>query len=333
MLSTEVRLVRRPHGDPTPADFEIGEVALPDVAPEGCVVVRNTWLSVDPYMRGRMDDVASYVAPFALGAAMDGAAVGTVVSSADQTLPVGTEVVHGLGWRDIAVVPAGAAHAIDTSIAPAPDHLGTFGMPGLTAYVGLTRIAPVATGDVVLVSGAAGAVGLVAGRVARAAGASLVIGTAGDPDKCRRLVDELGFDAAVDRRQGDLLTQLRDAAPVGIDVYFDNVGGDHLRAAVELMRPHGRIALCGAISEYNATGATPGPDNLILAIKRQLTLRGYLVGDHLDLFEEYLDHAVQWRSEGVLPDVRTEVVGLDSAVDAFLSMLSGGNVGKMVVRL
>jgi NADPH-dependent curcumin reductase CurA len=333
MLSTEVRLIRRPHGDPTPADFEIGEVEVPDVAPEGCVVIRNTWLSVDPYMRGRMDDVVSYVAPFALGVAMDGAAVGTVVSSTDETLPIGTEVVHGLGWRDVAVVPSGAARAIDTSVAPAPDHLGTFGMPGLTAYVGLTRVAPVASGDVVLVSGASGAVGLVAGRVARAAGASLVIGSAGGPDKCRRLVDELGFDAAVDRRRGDLLTQLRDVAPGGIDVYFDNVGGDHLRAAIELMRPHGRIALCGAISEYNATGPRPGPDNLILAIKRQLTLRGYLVGDHLDLFEDYLVRAAGWRRDGLLPEVRTEVVGLDSAVDAFLSMLSGGNVGKMVVKL
>jgi NADPH-dependent curcumin reductase CurA len=333
MKSREVRLVRRPQGEPRASDFEIAIVDLPSEPPEGWLMIANSWLSVDPYMRGRMDDSDSYVPPFALGVAMDGAAVGTVIRSGDVTVPVGTEVAHQLGWREFAMVPADAVRPIDTEVAPAAAHLGAFGMPGLTAYVGLTRIGPVSKQDVVLISGAAGAVGLVAGCVARASGASRVVGIAGGPEKCRRLVQEFGFDAAVDRRAGNLLDQLTEAAPDGVDVYFDNVGGDHLQAALDLMRPHGRIVLCGAISEYNATTAPPGPNNLILAIKRRLTLRGYLVGDHLDLYEEYLQRATRWRLDGTLRDTHTEVVGLESAVDAFLTMMSGGNTGKMVVRL
>ena len=333
MRSREVRLVRRPHGMPDPDDFAVVEVEVPERPPPGHVVVRNSWFSVDPYMRGRMDDADSYVAPFALGAPLDGAAVGTVVATADPAVPVGAAVVHDAGWREVASVPGAATRPIDATSESPEAFLGALGMPGLTAYVGLTRIAPVRPGDVVLVSGAAGAVGIVASCVARARGASRVIGIAGGPAKCRRLVGELGIDAALDHRAGELTAQLADAAPDGVDVYFDNVGGESLRAALATIRPHGRVALCGATSGYNATTPQPGPDNLILAITRQVTLRGFLVGDHLDLYAEFLERAGSWRRSGALPDVHTVRTGIEQAVGAFIGLLAGENVGKMLVRL
>jgi NADPH-dependent curcumin reductase CurA len=330
--SREVRLVRRPTGMPDPADFAVVDVDVPGPS-AGHVLVRNTWMSVDPYMRGRMDDAPSYVEPFALGEPLDGAAVGTVVQSADPAVAVGTIVVHDAGWREFAVLAAAAVRPIDTTLAPPEVFLGSLGMPGLTAYVALTRIAPVGPGDVVLVSGAAGAVGTVAGCVARARGAARVIGIAGGGEKCRRLVDGLGFDAALDHRAGDLTTQVAGAAPTGIDVYLDNVGGEPLRAALANIAPRGRIALCGAISGYIATTPPPGPDNLILAITRQVSLRGFLVGDHIDLYDEFRCRAATWLRSGALPAVQTVRFGIDSAVDAFIGLLSGANVGKMLVRL
>jgi NADPH-dependent curcumin reductase CurA len=333
MRGSEVRLVRRPTGIPVPDDFALAETAVDPVPPTGHVLVRNQLLSVDPYMRGRMDNADSYVAPFALGEAMDGAAIGVVVASADPRVAPGDVVAHDLGWREVAVVPAAAVRPVDVGQAPAEAYLGALGMTGLTAYVGLTRIAPITAGDVVYVSAAAGAVGLVAGTVARALGAGRVIGSAGSADKCRRLVTELGYDAAVNHRDGDLAAQLAQVAPDGIDVYFDNVGGAHLEAALATMRPEGRVALCGAIGEYNAAEPVPGPANLILAIKRCITLRGFLVGQHLDLYPEFLTLAHGWRRQGLLPDAQTVFSGIDNAVDAFLALMSGENTGKVLVRL
>jgi NADPH-dependent curcumin reductase CurA len=331
--SKEIHLVRRPVGEPQHSDFMTVETTVPDGVGPGELLVRNTWMSVDPYMRGRMSDTKSYVEPFALDAPLDGGAVGTVVASGDPAIPVGADVLHDLGWREYALVPASTARVVDTSAAPAPAYLGVLGMPGLTAYTGLTRIAPVKEGDVVFVSGAAGAVGLVAGTVARKKGASRVIGSAGGPEKTKRLVEEFGFDAAIDYRSGNLRKLLAEAAPDGIDVYFDNVGGDHLRAALSEIRNYGRIALCGAISQYNAIEPAPGPDNLAVAVARRLTLRGYIVTDHADLFGEYVEQASQWLRDGDLTDERMVVEGIDHAVDAFRGLLSGANTGKMVVRL
>ncbi len=284
-------------------------------------------------MRGRMDDVKSYIAPFALKAPLDGSAIGTVVASGDDRVPIGAEVRHDLGWREYALVPADSVTVVDTSVAPAPAYLGVLGMTGLTAYVGLTRIAPVREGDIVFISGAAGAVGLVAKTVARSQGAACVIGSAGGPDKARRLVEEFGYDAAIDYREGRLGRQLAAVAPDGVDVYFDNVGGDHLRAALSNLRDNARIALCGAISLYNATQPVPGPDNLGAAIVHRASLRGFLVFDHFDLYDEYLAKAVGWLASGELTDEQTVVDGIDHAVEAFRSLLAGGNTGKMVVRL
>jgi NADPH-dependent curcumin reductase CurA len=329
--SKAVHLVSRPVGEPTLSDFALRELSVADPGP-GQVLVRNDWISVDPYMRGRMNDVESYVPPFELGEPMDGGAVGTVVAS-ECEVPVGTVVVHRLGWREHATLTAAEVQPVDTSRASGCEYLGVLGMTGLTAYVGLKLIAPVKPDDVVFISGAAGAVGLVAGVVAKKLGASLVVGSAGGAEKARRLVEDFGYDVAIDYRAGDLRGQLTAAAPKGIDVYFDNVGGEHLRVAISAMRTHGRVALCGAISQYNATGPVTGPDNLVMAIGKRLSLRGYLVFDHFDLNEEYLALAAEWLRDGSLSNEQTIVDGIDHAPSALLDMLRGANTGKMLVRL
>jgi len=330
--SREFHLVRRPHGEPVPEDFALVETTVDSPAP-GRILVRNEWLSVDPYMRGRMNDVKSYVPPFALGAVMDGGAVGTVVESGDESVPVGTTVLHMAGWREYADVAAKSVQVVDTSIAPAQAYLGVLGTTGLTAYAGLVDIAPVKEGDVVFVSGAAGAVGSVAGQIARKLGAAKVIGSAGGAEKAKRLTDEYGFDVAIDYRLGDLEGQLKAAAPEGIDVYFDNVGGDHLRAAIARMNVGGRIALCGAISQYNVTGPVPGPDNLAMAIGKRLTLRGFIVTDHFNLVPTWIPQAAKWLRDGELRAEETVVEGVENSVEAFLGLLRGANTGKMLIKL
>lgn len=328
----QIRLVSRPSGWPTHDDFELVEVEVPTLRP-GQVLVRNTVMSVDPYMRGRMNDVKSYIPPFALGEPLDGGAVGEVVASESEDLAVGETVQHQLGWREHAVLDARHARRIDTSDVPASAYLGVLGMPGMTAYAGLVRIAEVKEGDTVFVSGAAGAVGSLAGQIARNLGASRVIGSAGSQEKIAYVVEELGFDAAFDYHDGSVARQLRHHAPEGLDVYFDNVGGDHLEGAIANMKDFGRIAMCGAIAQYNATEAAPGPRNMWLVVTRRLRLQGFIVTDHHDLAKEYLSRASAWIREGRLRFKETYVEGLDHAVDAFLDMHRGANIGKMLVRL
>ena len=332
MRAREVVLRSRPVGWPTPSDFELVERELPELE-DGQVLVRNVVMSVDPYMRGRMSDAKSYAAPYELDKAMLGGAVGVVEQSRAEGFEPGDHVLHGLGWRDLAVVEARSAKVVDTTGAPASAYLGVLGMTGLTAYVGLTRIAALATGDIVFVSGAAGAVGGVAGQLAKALGAARVVGSAGSDDKVAYLRDELGFDAAFNYHDGKVSRLLRDAAPDGIDVYFDNVGGEHLEAAIGALRLHGRIAICGAISAYNATEPQPGPKNLARLIQTRGRIEGFLVGDHQDLAAEYWGRATGWLADGSLRSRETFVDGLDHAVDAFLGLLHGENIGKMLVRL
>lgn len=328
----EIRLVSRPVGMPSAENFELVEVDLPEPT-DGQVLVRNHFMSVDPYMRGRMNDVKSYVPPFELGKALEGGAVGEVVASANPALAVGDLVLHNLGWRDVALVPDNGARRVEAIEGVSLSaYLGILGMPGLTAYVGLLDIAEFKPGDAVFVSGAAGAVGSVAGQIAKARGASRVIGSAGTASKVAWLRD-IGFDAAFDYHEGPVRTRLKEAAPDGIDVYFDNVGGEHLEAAISALKPFGRVAMCGAISAYNATDPPQGPNNLSLAVGKRLTLRGYIVSDHNRRMKEYLPEMSTWLAEGKVHWQETVVEGLENAIDAFRGLLAGENIGKMVVKL
>jgi hypothetical protein len=327
----EVRLAARPAGAPRESDFSLAEVEVPDPA-DGEVLVRNLVMSVDPYMRGRMNDAQSYVPPFQLGEPLDGGAVGEVVASTVADLAPGDLVLHGLGWRDFAVGPAKGFRKVDAAQASPSAYLGVLGMPGLTAYAGLFDVAGMKEGETVFVSGAAGAVGSLVGQLAKLRGGR-VIGSAGSPEKVAWLTGELGFDAAFDYHDGPVREQLRAAAPDGIDVYFDNVGGEHLEAAISAFRVHGRAAICGMISQYNATEPAPGPRNLGMLIGKRLTLRGFLVRDHSHLMPEFLREVAPAVADGRIKVRETVVDGLENAPRAFIGLLRGENTGKMVVRV
>lgn len=331
-VSREVHLARRPVGMPVDADFRTVRTVLPDPG-EGQVLVRNIMMSVDPYMRVRMAKLPSY--PYwELDEVMQGSAIGEIALSRNDRLPTGTIVSHRAGWREWAVLDSDDVAPVETiGGIPLTAHLGILGMTGLTAYVGLKTIAQVAPGDTVFVSGAAGAVGSAAGQIARLLGAGRVIGSAGSKAKIRHVVDELGFDSAFDYHEGTVLDHLQAHAPGGIDVYFDNVAGEHLEAAIEVMNPHGRIALCGAIAEYNTLDDSPGLRNMILAVTKRLVLQGFNVREHLDEHPEFVRAAPEWIRTGQLVSQETVVDGLDAAVGAFQDLLNGANTGKMLVRL
>ncbi|USX49500.1 NADP-dependent oxidoreductase [Lentzea sp. HUAS12] len=334
MTSTalEVRLASRPKGWPTDENFEIAEVEVPTPG-EGQILVRNVVMSVDPYMRGRMNDVKSYVPPFQVGAPLEGGAVGEVVASNAEGFAVGDHVLHGLGWREYAVVDGKRAAKVDGDVAPLTTYLGVLGMPGLTAYAGLLVTAEFKPGDVVFVSGAAGAVGQIVGQIARLKGASRVIGSAGSAEKVKYLTEELGFDAAFNYKDGPVAEQLAAAAPDGIDVYFDNVGGEHLEAAIESLNLNGRVTICGAISQYNADKPPTGPRNIIQVLSKRLTLRGMLVGDHQALQPQFVAEVAAWIKSGELKYSETVVEGgVRQAPAAFLGLLRGENTGKMLVK-
>ncbi len=323
---------RPPHGWPEAEDFALREAAVAAPA-EGRILVRNKYFSVDPYMRGRMNDVKSYTPPFKLDHPMDGGAVGEVIASNAEGFAVGDHVLHGLGWREIAHVPAQHAVKVDPDLAPLSAYLGVLGMTGLTAYAGLFEVASFKEGDAVFVSGAAGAVGSQVGQLAKLKGASRVIGSAGSDEKVKLLVEEYGFDAAFNYKNGPVRDQLREAAPEGIDVYFDNVGGDHLEAAIGALNVHGRATICGMIAQYNATEPTPGPRNMALIIGKRLRLQGMLVGDHADLQPKFVEEVAGWLASGELKYQETVVEGIEKGYDAFVGLLRGENTGKMIVSL
>jgi NADPH-dependent curcumin reductase CurA len=333
VTSTQIQLVNRPTGWPEPKDFSTVTVEYGDLA-AGQVRVANEFISVDPYMRGRMIDTRSYIPPFQLDETMTGGAVGRVVATTVDDLPVGTLVSHMLGWRDVTQADAGEFRALPEPPTGAASsiYLGVLGMTGLTAYVGLLTIASMQPGDTVFISGAAGAVGTAAAQIARLKGAHRVIGSAGSAEKVALLTDRYGYDAAFNYKDGPVRRQLRDAAPDGIDVYFDNVGGDHLEAALDSFNDGGRAALCGAIAQYNATSRTPGPSNMANIITRGLTLRGFTIGNHFDQAGKFNREMSGWFADGKIVHDETVVTGIDNAVDAFLGLMRGENTGKMVVR-
>lgn len=333
VTSREMHLAARPSGWPEPDDFELVRRELP-VRPHE-VLVRNHYLSVDPYMRGRMNDVRSYAPAFALGETMTGGAVGEVVSAPGGCeLSRGDLVLHQAGWREYATGDAEEFQRIQPPAGVSPSvYLGALGMPGFTAWVGLTRIAEMESGDSVFVSGAAGAVGGVAGQLAKLRGARRVVGSAGSDDKVRHVLTR-GYDAAFNYRDGDVFKQLSDAAGEGgIDIYFDNVGGRQLEAALFALKPFGRVVLCGAVAQYNELSVPEGPRNLALAVGRRLTLRGFIVSDHGAELRTFLNEMEPAVVSGRVAVDETVVDGIEHMVDAFIGMLRGKNVGKMVVRL
>ena len=326
METREIRLARRPHGEPVDDDFELAARELGEPG-EGQLLVRNRFMSVDPYMRGRMNDAKSYVPPFELGKALQGGAVGEVEGT-------GELVVHDRGWREHALIPADRArpaplpHGVSASAL-----LGALGMPGMTAWVGVTEIAPVREGETVFVSAAAGAVGSVAGQIAKARGCR-VVGSAGGPAKAQYVRDVLGFDACFDYRSIEPRDALREVAPDGVDVYFDNVGGVQLEAAIGSLNRGGRIALCGAVSQYNATEPAPGPRNLALLVGKRGVMRGFIVSDHGDREGEFRGEVGGLIADGRLKLAETVVEGgLEAAPGAFIDMLRGKHLGKVVVAL
>lgn len=331
MQSRVVSLKRRPVGLPAAEDFQVTEETLPAPAP-GEALVRNLCMSVDPYMRGRMVDRKSYVPPFAIGEALTGGAIGQVTQSNDPGLAEGDHVESFFGWREAFAAPARSLRKLGNLQAPPSAYLGVLGMPGMTAYVGLLEVGALQEGDCVFVSGAAGAVGSVVGQIARIKGCR-AIGSAGGAEKVRHLREDLGFDYAFDYREGDISAHLREAAPQGIDVYFDNVGGDHLQAAIAHMRPNGRIPLCGMISQYNATEPVPGPNNLAMAIGLGLTLRGFIVSNFEHLREGFQRDVAQWLESGALTYRETRLEGIERAPEAFIGLFTGANTGKMIVNM
>ncbi|MFJ9035983.1 NADP-dependent oxidoreductase [Streptomyces sp. NPDC102406] len=328
----EWALLSRPVGWPEPSDFELREAPVAEPGP-GQVLVKNLYVSVDPYMRGRMSAAKSYVAPYELGKAMQAGAVGVVIASNDEGVAVGDHVLHFLGWREYATFDAKQAVKVDPEAAPLSTYLGVLGMTGLTAYAGLLRTLSFKEGDSVFVSGAAGAVGGQVGQIAKLKGASRVIGSAGSDEKVKLLLDEYGFDAAFNYKSGNVHELLKEAAPDGIDTYFDNVGGDHLEAAIARLNRDGRIAICGAISVYNNTEPAPGPRNLSRLIQTRGRIEGFLVGDHYDLQPQFVQEVGAWVRSGELKYRETVVEGIENNLEAFLGVLRGDNTGKMVVKL
>jgi NADPH-dependent curcumin reductase CurA len=322
-------LKSRPSGTPTPENFELKEFELPPLG-DGHVHIRNLWLSVDPYMRGRMNDVKSYVPPFQLGEPMDGGAIGEVIESKAEGLKAGDLVQHMAGWRDEAVVPARTAQKLPDIGAPPEQFLGVLGVTGITAYFGLLDAAKAREGDIVFVSAAAGAVGSVVVQVAKAKGMT-VIGSAGGASKCE-FVRSLGADQVIDYKAGSILKSLAAAAPDGIDVYFDNVGGDHLDAAFAVARNNARFSICGMIEAYNQR--EPMAFRYIQRIiAARITLKGFIVFDYFPRMAEFYAEMAPWLADGTVKSRETVVEGLDHTVDAFLGLFRGENTGKMLVKL
>jgi NADPH-dependent curcumin reductase CurA len=332
-ISTQIQLTSRPTGWPTHDDFRTAQITYGDLQP-GQVRVRNEYVSVDPYMRGRMNDARSYTPPYALGETITGGAIGRVVESAHEDFPVGAVVLHQHGWSDAVQADAATFRVVpEIPGLPLSLRLHILGMTGLTAYVGLTTITRLAEGETVFVSGAAGAVGTAAGQIAKLLGAKRVIGSAGSADKVALLTGKYHYDAAFNYKDGDVRGQLAAAAPEGIDVYFDNVGGDHLEAALDVFNADGRAALCGAIASYNTSTPTPGPDNMANMITRGLTLRGFTLGAHLGMAPEFTEKMTGWFAGGKIVYDETIIDGIENTVDAFIQMMRGANTGKMLVRI
>ena len=330
LMSREIHLKSRPSGLPTAENFELAQVPIPELQ-EGEILVKNLYMSVDPYMRGRMREAKSYVAPFQLGEALSGGAVGKVVASKVAGIASGDSVSTMFGWREYSVSSTHGIHKIDPAAAPLSAFLGTMGMPGMTAYVGLKKFGEPQAAETLFVSAAAGAVGSIVCQIGKILGCR-VVGSAGSDEKVAWLQEVAGVDVAFNYKKVDSLeTALTKACPQGIDVYFENVGGAHLVAALNAMNPFGRIVLCGMIAGYNEGIA--GPKNLSMAIGKSLRLQGFIVSNHFDLHPEFAQEMGQWIGQGRIHWKETIVQGLENAPQAFIGLFKGDNFGKMIVKL
>jgi NADPH-dependent curcumin reductase CurA len=329
-ISREIRLASRPHGIPTAANFTLVQTTLPQLQDQE-VLVRNLFMSVDPYMRGRMNEGKSYVPQFGIGKPLEGSAVGEVIESHATGFKPGDIVTSSFGWREHFIAATHELQQVSREIQPRSVFLGTLGMTGMTAWAGL-RQSEVQWGETIYISAAAGAVGSVAGQLAKLRGCR-VIGSAGSAEKVAFLLNECGFDSAFNYKDGPILDQLKQNAPDGIDVYFDNVGGESLEAALAVLRLHGRIISCGSISGYNAELPLPGPTNLFNITTKRLTMKGLMVFDWLDHQAEFREEVGPYFQAGKLKHKETVMEGIDQAVAAFLGLFQGQNTGKMVVKL
>jgi NADPH-dependent curcumin reductase CurA len=331
-VSREIRLKNRPAGLPAESDFELAEVTLPQVG-DGQVLVQNIYMSVDPYMRGRMVDRKSYVPPFQLNQPLEGGCIGRVVESNNNQFQVGDFVLGMSGWREYFISDGTGILKIDPAVAPIQAYLGTVGMPGLTAYYGLLEIGRPKPGETVFVSAASGAVGAIVCQIARIKGCR-VVGSAGSDEKVFWLQKEVGVDAAFNyKKSDDVIAEVGRLCPKGIDVYYENVGGVHLEAALEHMNKFGRIVMCGMIAIYNATKPVPGPANLFYITVKQLTMQGFIVSDHFDKLPQFYADMAKWIADGKIKWRETVVEGLENAPGAFIGLFKGENFGKMIVKL
>ena len=331
--SKEIQLLRYPSGRPTQEDFALTTLDVPAPA-DGEVLVRNLWMSVDPYMRGRMRDVKSYMPPFELGKALQGGAIGEVVESQFEELQPGDLVMSMFGWREYFTAPGGAMNLVNhRAEIPLQTWLGTLGIPGLTAYVGLLKLGEPKPGETVFVSAASGAVGAIVCQIAKKMGCR-VVASAGSEAKIGWLRDTLGVDVAINYKTcGNLTRAMTEACPNGIDINFENVGSEHLQAALGLMNLFGRIVMCGMIDGYNDEIPRPGPDNLMLIIGRSLKMQGFIVSNHLDMMSDFERDMAAWIGTGDIQWKETLYEGIEQAPEAFLGLFSGDNFGKMLVRL
>ena len=330
-VSRQILLAARPAGAPKPSDFTLVETAIPEPG-SGEVLVRNIYMSVDPYMRSRMNDRRSYAKPWEVGQPADGRAVGEVVKSNDARLKPGTIVSSMLGWREYFVSTGEGLTPLDRSL-PLASYLGVLGVPGFTGWYGLTEIGQPKAGETLVVSGAAGATGSLVVQLGKLLGCR-VVGTAGTDDKCKWLTSELGADAAINyRRAPDLFETLRDACPKGVDIYFENVGGPMLDAVLRLVNPFARIPLCGMISQYNLETPEPGPRYMMNLVGNRVRMQGFIISDHFDRYPAFLVEVGSAVKAGRIKHEVTVVEGIENAVKAFLGLFSGDNLGKMVVKL